>query len=307
MSDVAKASAPGKLILMGEHAVVYGFPCIVTAVDQTIQVEARIVDQPEDRIIAPQVEKTDFIDELVVRFKRKYSLTDSIEIKTHAELSNKTGLGSSSASTVAVCKALNQLFNLKMSEQDIFDMSFQTVLHVQGSGSGTDIAAAVYGGMLYFQNKGEKCEKLCVKDMHIVIGNTGRKAPTKEYIQQVVMLREQKPKYVEGIFQEISELVHTSREYIQTRDFIRLGDAINRNHDLLRKLDVSSEKLEDLTEAARGAGALGAKLSGAGGGDNMFALVSSESRSQVEKAIEKAGGTVIHAEIDYESNSNISS
>jgi mevalonate kinase len=290
---------------MGEHAVVYGYPCIITAVNQVITVEASIIDGKKDKIIAPQVSKTDFIDELIRRLKKQYQIDKAIQIKTFSEFSDKTGLGSSSASTVASCKALNEIFQLRLSEKDIFEISFQTVLAVQGSGSGADIASAVYEGTIYYKNKGEAINPLNVDGMHVIIGNTGQKAPTKEYIEKVAQLKKEKPQEIENIFKDISQLVEKGLTCIMQKDYTSLGDLMNENHGLLQQLEISSPQLDSLVNAANNAGALGAKLSGAGGGDNMFALVESNMIEPVQKAIEQAGGTIINAEVDYKNSKSI--
>ena len=198
-----QASAPGKLILLGEHAVVYGYPCIITAVSQSIQASAHLGFGNADIITAPQVNNTAYTKEVIRLFKKKYDISQAVSIETHAEFTDQTGLGSSSASTVAVCKALNLLFNKNMTREEVFELSFKAVVNIQGSGSGADIAAAVFGGTLYYKNRGEITEPLVCPGMHIVIGNTGHKAKTKDLIQKVAELRSQKFEFVENIFKEI--------------------------------------------------------------------------------------------------------
>lgn len=285
-----RSTAPGKLILLGEHAVVYGHPCIITAVSQAIHAEVAVNNTSEDLVIAPQVAKTDFIDELVKYMKKKYNIQQGIRIETHADFSDKTGLGSSSAATVVACKGINALFNLGLSQKEMFDICFETVVMVQGSGSGADIAAAVFEGTVYYQNKGEIIEPLDYSSLQLVIGNTLHKASTREYIQKVAKLREEKPQFVDSIFKEIAELVHQGRKHLKEKNYQEFGNIVNENQLLLHKLEVSSDKLDNMIDAAREVGALGAKLSGAGGGDNMFAVVTSDTKKSVEEAIEKAGG-----------------
>ncbi len=301
-----RSTAPGKLILLGEHAVVYGHPCIITAVGQAIHAEVAVNNTSEDLVIAPQVAKTDFIDELVKYMKKKYNIQQGIRIETHADFSDQTGLGSSSAATVVACKGINALFNLGLSQQEIFNICFETVVMVQGSGSGADIASAVYEGTVYFQNKGEIVESVNCSDLQIVIGNTLHKASTRDYIQKVAKLREEKPHFVDSIFQGIAELVHQGRKQLEEKNYQKFGNIVNENQSLLHELEVSSDKLDSMIHAAREAGAFGAKLSGAGGGDNMFAVVSADTKKSVEKAIEKAGGKIIHVDINYSSQNPLS-
>ena len=116
-----RTSAPGKLMLLGEHAVVYDNPCLVTAVDKRLYVEAEIIDSNEDEIVTPQVKESRFVLESIVHFKERFSIKKSVKITTNGDFSHSVGLGSSSAVTVATFKALSALFNLPLSQREIFD------------------------------------------------------------------------------------------------------------------------------------------------------------------------------------------
>jgi len=96
-----KVSAPGKLLLLGDHAVVYGYPCLVTAVDKRLYVEARVIEADKDDIVTPQVKESRFVLESLAHFKKKYNIVSSIRIRTKGDFSHRVGLGSSSAVTVA--------------------------------------------------------------------------------------------------------------------------------------------------------------------------------------------------------------
>ena len=105
-----QTSAPGKLLLLGDYAVVYNNPCLVTAVDKRLYVEAEIIEADEDEIITPQVKESRFVLETIAYFKETFSIRQSVRIKTQGDFSHQVGLGSSSAVTVATLEALNQLF-----------------------------------------------------------------------------------------------------------------------------------------------------------------------------------------------------
>ena len=194
--------------------------------------------------------------------------------------------------TVATAKALFKLKKITVSRKELFDFSYQVVRQVQGLGSGFDVAVAIWGGVIYFLSGGKKIEKLKVKKLSLVVGYTGVKADTVRLVQQVAKLTQ---KY--SIFSKIGQLVNEAREYLINQDWKKLGQAMNQNQLYLEQLSVSSPKLERLVEAARKAGAWGAKLSGAGGGDCMIALVHNSKKQAVEKAIEAAGGKLIRVKL----------
>ncbi len=288
-----KVSAPGKLMLLGEHSVVYGFPCIVTAVDKRLYVEVEISNKKDDEIIAPQVKESRFVLESIAAFKEKYNIKEKIKIVTKGDFSHSVGLGSSSAVTVATFKALNFLFHKNLTDQEIFKLSYQVNLKIQGLGSGFDLAAATYGGTLYFVSGGKIIEPLETAYLPLVVGYSGIKADTPYYVRKVAESFKTKQEEMKLIFSQVTTLVEEAKKNITDGDYERLGRNLLENHKLLQKLGVSTSKLDNMVTAAVSAGAWGAKLSGAGGGDCMIALVSREKRKRVETAIVEAGGEII--------------
>lgn len=282
-------------MLMGEHAVVHGQPCIVTAVDQRLEVRVEKISERRTIIHAPQAKDTRFIDTTVAKFFStigKQFANTGISITVQSQFLSTVGFGSSSAVTVATFKSLAVLFNISLSDKQLFNLCYEIVTHVQGVGSGFDIAAAIFGGTILFRKGGETIEPI-VQSVPIVVGYSGIKADTVNLVKRVSELYKTYPKKVTRIFEGIGKLVLQGQEAIVKEDWVRLGTLMNFNHEYLRDLGVSTEKLESLILAAKEAGALGAKLSGAGGGDCMIALVSDERRQAVENAIGQAGGEVM--------------
>lgn len=307
-------SAPGKLMLLGEHAVVYNRPCLVTAVDQRMRATVERVDEKTFRLDAPEVNISQYVrpmDELgtgdipkgvkfvetaVKNFTTKYPIPSGVAITTSSDFSSLFGFGSSSASTVCVVKALAELSGKKLDNKQLFDIAYKTVLDVQGKGSGFDVASAIYGGTLYFVTGGKVIEPIVIKDMPLIIGYTGVKADTVTLMKEVGEKMKAQPERVERIYDAIAKLVEEVKPKMLEGDWERVGKLMDFNQEYLRDLGVSSEKLESLISSAKSAGAWGAKLSGAGGGDCMIALAPKGKRKAIEDAIEKAGGQVIHIE-----------
>lgn len=304
-------SAPGKLMLLGEHAVVYNRPCLVTAVSQRMKVNAQLIERKEFQLEAPDVDVTgyskpmndigkgaipkgaQFVEIAVKNFSQKYPLKSGIKVETTSQFSSQFGFGSSSASTVCTIKALSELLEVKLSPKEIFDFSYKTVLDIQKKGSGFDIAAAVYGGTLYFVTGGKVIEQLKVKSLPLVVGYSGMKADTVAMINKVLELAKKNPKLVENIYNQIEKLVEQAKRVLTRGNWQQLGELINQNQTHLQQLGVSIAKLDAMIAAAREAGAYGAKLSGAGGGDCMIALVPDNKRKDVSEAIKSVGGEVL--------------
>lgn len=309
-------SAPGKLVLFGEHAVVYGKPCIVTAVGQRMHVSIELLENKEFQLTAPDVKINNYKkpmleiglgdipkEVLFVETAVKNTIKSKkagLKITTKSEFSSQLGFGSSSAVTVCVIKALSELFNLQLSKKQIFDVAYKTVLGIQKKGSGFDIAAAIFGGTLYFVKAGKKIESLSVGQMPLIIGYSGIKADT------VILMNKVKEKFknnkysLNKIFNEIEIIVDNAKQALSTKDFLILGKLMNKNQMLLEKLGVSIPKLDTMIVASLQAGAYGAKLSGAGGGDCMIAISSIKNKKAVENAILALDGEIINTQINAE-------
>ena len=309
-----KVSAPGKLMLFGEHAVVYERPCLVTAVDQRISVGLKKRDDekiclnapdiniknflisPKD-LKGPQPKEISFVLTAVKKFFEKYKTKSGLEIKTKSQFSKQFGLGSSSAVTVSTIKGLAELFGIQINKKELFGLAYKTVLDIQGVGSGFDVASAAYGGILYFLTGGKIIEEIKVDKLPIIVGYTGIKADTPTLIKMVSNKLSQEPRKINKIFDEIEKIVNLAKIEIENQRWEKVGKLMNQNQELLRELGVSSKELENLIRASLKAGAFGAKLSGAGGGDCMIAIADKDNFNNINKAIEKAGGEIIEAKI----------
>lgn len=285
-------------MLMGEHAVVYGYPCLVTAVDKRLFLEVEEIGEGTDKIITPQVKECRFLKEAVKLFKEKFQIKKSLKISTQGDFSHQVGLGSSSAVTVATFNALANLFQITLTKKDLFDFSYQVTLKIQKVGSGFDIAAAVYGGVLYFIGREKKIEPLNLQKLSLIIGYSGIKADTPTLIRRVAELYEKEKRLTSTILKKISLLVDQGKEQLIKKNFEKFGSLMTKNHQLLQSLGVSTPKLDRMVEAALVAGAWGAKLSGAGGGDCMISIVPSKKIENIKEAIKKNGGEIINTNVN---------
>lgn len=304
------ASAPGKLMLFGEHAVVYGYPCIVTAVNQRLFVTVTLNGENAFHLSAPDLGLTAysktidtlggeglptgvrFIEVLYKHFLDLYPQTRGIDVVTRSEFSSSFGFGSSSAATVAFAKALFAAYNIPIDNKGLFAICYGAVLEVQGVGSGYDVASAIWGGTLYYVSPGKIIEPLPIETLPFIVGYTGIKADTPTLIRQVAEYKRRHPKTIEGLFTQIASITDQAKKAFLDGDFFAIGHLMNENQLLLSELGVSSAKLDLLNKKAIDAGALGSKLSGAGGGDCMITVIQNGNKTiqeNVERAIEENG------------------
>lgn len=306
------ASAPAKVILFGEHFVVYGEPAIVLAIDNRAYAKAenrndkRLCLRSLNLNLAGYFEKGAFkieqgdAKEARLRFEpvklavekvlEKHGENVGLDIEINSTVPVAAGLGSSAAVAAAVTAAVGSLLNVEMSKEDVFRITYEAEKTVHGTPSGIDPAIATFGGTLLFQmDTGFK--PLDVRtDIPLVIGDTGVARSTRDQVAKVQDIKERYRQIVEPIMWAARETVLRAMDALKENDLETLGELMNINHALLYGVGVSDESLEWLVNAARRAGALGAKLTGAGGGGCMIALARNERLEQVLEAIQRAGG-----------------
>jgi mevalonate kinase len=311
-------SSPGKLMLLGEHAVLFGYPCIVTAVGQRMNATVELVDEPLFILDAPDVHVNNyqksiaslgagdipkgarFVERAVHNFLVGRKYRGGVRIATTSEFTADFGFGSSSASTVCVVGALQYLLDGRIDHWRVFDVAYKTVLDIQKKGSGYDIASACLGGTLLYQSGGKVMESIPLESIPLVIGYTGQKYETVKVIEEVEKLHARFPEKIDAAYRDMGALVPPAIDALKNADWSLVGQLMNRNQSLLEVLEISSPKLTAMIDAARDAGAWGAKLSGSGKGDCIIALAGSGQWEAVSKGIRGAGGTVVDVPCNVE-------
>ncbi len=304
------ASAPGKVILFGEHAVVYGRPAIAVPVAQ-VRAKAIAMAEPraprgQVRIIAPNVGLDATLEQLPPDNPLAVVIHQSIAAMQVSHIPACTititstipiagGMGSGAAVSVATLRALSALLGRPLSNEQISQLVYQAEMIYHGTPSGIDNTVITYARPVYFV-KGQPVEILPVKKpFTLVIADTGLKSPTSVAVGDVRHAWETDRQQFERLFDAVGMIATAGRKDIAAGRVEALGPLMNENHSLLQQMHVSCTELDRLVEAARSAGALGSKLSGAGRGGSMIALVEPKTAQEVSLALQTAGavGTIV--------------
>ncbi|MCB0277377.1 MAG: mevalonate kinase, partial [Calditrichaeota bacterium] len=214
----------------------------------------------------------------------------SMRIEVYPHIPRAMGMGGSAALAVAIIRALSRQFELNLSDEKVNELALQSEQIVHGTPSGIDNTMATYGKfILYKKGTPPVIKPIAVpRPIPIVIGITGVESLTARMVANVRSAWEKNPTMYNRIFKEINALTLRAVSAIKAYDLEKLGDYMNINQGLLNALQVSSWELEELIQIARNAGALGAKLTGGGGGGAMIALCPDKA-DVVAEAMKKAG------------------
>lgn len=297
-------SAPGKMILCGEHAVVYRQPAIAIPVAQ-VQTTTKVFARPT----APQGEiivKADAIGidgpmhDLPETFpihaalnliKAHFSIASfpACEIRISSTIPIAAGLGSSASVSVSLLNALSLFLGHPLATNEVNRLAFEVEKLHHGNPSGVDNTVIAYNRPVYYV-RGETLEFVeNAAPLHFIVANTGVGASTAEAVEKVRQNWQKDQAAYEGYFAEIGQISKKIREHLLKVETREIGALLTRNHALLQSMQVSCTELDTLVEAALNAGALGAKLSGGGLGGNMLALVEPERSDFVNEALKAAG------------------
>lgn len=298
------ATAPAKIILFGEHAVVYNRPAIAAPV---FKVKAKAVVTPNlsapsgrVRVEAPAIRlKSDLaalppthplaatINGVLAYLKVKNPPALIVTITSTIPLAS--GLGSGAAVTVATIRALSAFLGKSLSLEQISALAFEVERIYHGTPSGIDNTVITYARPVYYV-RGQPILTLSVpQPFTIVIGDTGVKSPTSQAVSDVRRDWEAEPTRFESLFTAVGSLAEQARRAMEGGEVETLGSMMTTNHRLLVDMGVSSPELDRLVEAAVAAGAAGAKLSGGGRGGNMIALATPETAERIAQALLAAG------------------
>lgn len=294
----------GKVILLGEHAVVYGTPALAAGIGRGVWARAVKAEAPLLAVKPWGVAFGPDDDEDLGRAlgavldAHPSRALPPLRVEAEVELPAGAGLGCSAALGVAVIRALDRAVGHDATDAEVAEraLAWERVFH--GNPSGVDNTMAAHGGVALYR-KGEPLETVPIAaPLTLVIGDSGEPSSTREMVEGVARQRERDPARFDQTLDAVASLVQNARLAIQAGDLYGLGQLMNLNQALLSSLMLSNSKLEEMCAAARDAGAHGAKLTGAGGGGCMFAVVPDGAvASRVVEAIEATGHRAFVAEV----------
>lgn len=316
LKNHARASAPAKVILFGEHFVVYDKPAILASIDKRVHVDVRV--RKDDKIViksnigfSGSLSKEERDGLLTKPFKsllqpiliaatdamKVFDTNIGLDINIRSEFPYGVGLGSSAACSVATIAAVGALFG-KLSKKKICNISLNAEKFVHRNPSGADSAICTYGGLMLF-TKGSGATPINSKiDLQLIVVNSGIKRFTGKLVSIVKQRLERDSDLFIGLASMSENITMQAFKAIKSKDYGELGALMTLNHSLLRRLGVSRNMLDKLVEIALRNEALGAKMTGAGGGGCIIALTNKHSKNKVMKAMKEYEAFVSKVERD---------
>lgn len=301
---VITGKAPGKIILFGEHAVVYGQPAIAIPIAK-VKATAHIFPDFESTPGQISLQALDIgLDAHLSELNPEHPLAAAVHLTLETlqlehipafvlQLSSTipiaAGMGSGAAISAAIIRGVSAFLGHPLPDPTVSELSYEVEKIHHGNPSGIDNNVISYGKPVYFQREHPIQFLNIEKETHWLIADSGVKTPTKETVSDLGKRHADNPQFYDEIFQKIGLITQNARQALIEGDIPVLGRLLNENHTLLCELDVSNPELDTLTWTAIGAGAEGAKLSGGGRGGNMIALVSATKIDVIEEALYEAG------------------
>lgn len=289
------AISPGKIILLGEHGVLYGKPSLSMAISLKVAVSIEIGEKYVLNSRPLNEKKHAYISNAIKKIWKGKPLA----ITTFSQIPSASGLGSSAAITTAIVAGLLAM-NKEFSKENVAKISFDIEYEVQGVASPIDTSTCSYGNaiMVWKEKKNGYIWNISkgnvnwfiypfeMPEIDIVIGVSGIKSKTPEIVKKVGKFIKYSS-FAKELINEMGGLVLDGIEALKKKDFVRFGEIMNENHKILRNIGASSKEIEKLISTAKKAGAYGAKITGAGGGGSIIAI--GENAEKIMEALKEKG------------------
>jgi mevalonate kinase len=301
---MTQVSAPGKAILFGEHAVVYDQPALavpLTDLYTTVTVQAlEESETPSIHIDAKDIEQSfwlherDDSDPIVYAIHLtleaiNVQLASPLSLQISSQIPIASGLGSGAATSIAIIRAIASHFGISLADQSVSELAFQVEQLHHGTPSGIDNNVIALERPLYYVRGQAPRPFSLVKPLTLILGHCGIISRTGDVVSALRERYQENPEFYLDLFEQVGAIVEQAFKALMAGEISKVGTLMDQNHTLLQKMGVSIGSLDQLVESARCAGALGAKLSGAGAGGFMIAAVDPRKKQTVIDALRKAG------------------
>ncbi len=269
----------GKIILFGEHFVVYGLPALVFALSQQTHAVAKIINEPSrvvdqrlfaDNSLKCSAEKLNQFLSAIIQF---LGIKQSLEVTLSGDLVVMSGgIGSSAAAAVATVRSISDLLHLNLDDETVNDAALQAEKIAHGNPSGIDNRVATFGGCFIFE-KGEQPHFWGSRAaLHFVVIDSGMRSQTSDAVAAVQRYQMEYPEDFAWMCADYEKLFALGVQAVERGNLTALSMCMTMNHELLTELGVSNMHLENIIEKTLAAGALGVKVTGAGAGGALVAL-----------------------------------
>lgn len=307
------ASAPGKVILFGEHFVVHGTSAILCSIDKRITASSQFINEKKIKVKTElgnkeiELDKISNFDEVSPKFLKPFlniaydvlknnQCDNGIEIILESEIPHGVGLGSSSAACVAAVASINGLFR-KLSKEEILKKAIEAEKTIFRNTSGADSAISAYGGFLSYDTNNGFQELSLKNNFDLIITNSEQIHNTEQMVNQVKKYKEQNEKQFKEFCSREDQIIKEALPALRENNLEKIGTLMLENQNLLEKIGVSTKKITSLINESRKT-SYGSKLTGAGGGGCIISLVDKNNRETTLDNLNRLGDSFV-AKIDY--------
>ena len=275
---VSIAEAPGKIIISGEHFVVHGSNALAAAIDKTVKVYSEtsdknsILSRVDNQVFNIRIKPINPVSVVRNKILEYLNRKERIKITIESNIPRGSGLGSSSAISVATAASIASLFGEKLDKKTLYNIAFEGEKIIHGNPSGIDVAASVYGGLILFNKNTVPTNINLLNKLQIIVSISGKTRQTSRMINHFTSTSNKLPYHFQSLVHSSSVLTHEAVNCLITQDLEKLGAIINFYNSILSSFGLGTKITDRMIETCLEHGAYGAKITGAGGGGSIIAI-----------------------------------